>query len=46
MTSPNVELALRLSDRVYVLDQGTVVHEATAQALLADPETQQRYCSI
>src|ERR1700757_2209330 len=32
----NVELALDIADRVYVLDQGTVVHQASAQELLAD----------
>jgi len=46
LVEQNVELALAIADRAYVLDQGVVVHEATAQALLADDEIKERYCSV
>jgi branched-chain amino acid transport system ATP-binding protein len=42
----NVELALDIADRAYVLDQGAVVYQAAASALLADNEIKQRYCSV
>jgi branched-chain amino acid transport system ATP-binding protein len=46
LVEQNVELALAIADRAYVLDQGVVVHEATAQALLADDAIKERYCSV
>jgi branched-chain amino acid transport system ATP-binding protein len=46
LVEQNVELALDIADRAYVLDQGVVVHEATAQALLADDVIKERYCSV
>jgi branched-chain amino acid transport system ATP-binding protein len=46
LVEQNVELALSFSDRVYVMDQGVIVHEDTAAALLANPEIQERYCSV
>jgi branched-chain amino acid transport system ATP-binding protein len=46
LVEQNVELALAIADRVYVLDQGSVVHHATAAALLADDEIKERYCSV
>ncbi|WP_088344593.1 MULTISPECIES: ABC transporter ATP-binding protein [Rhodomicrobium] len=46
LVEQNVELALGLADRVYVIDQGTVVHSGGAKDLLADPEIQERYCSV
>jgi branched-chain amino acid transport system ATP-binding protein len=46
LVEQNVELALAIADRAYVLDQGSIVHEATAQALLADDEIKERYCSV
>ena len=46
LVEQNVELALAIADRAYVLDQGEVVHHATASALLADAEIQERYCSV
>jgi branched-chain amino acid transport system ATP-binding protein len=42
----NVELALDIADRAYVLDQGAVVHQAAARELLADDEIKERYCSV
>jgi branched-chain amino acid transport system ATP-binding protein len=46
LVEQNVELALDVADRAYVLDQGSVVHHATAAALLADDEIKERYCSV
>ncbi|WP_282611342.1 ABC transporter ATP-binding protein [Pelagibius sp. Alg239-R121] len=42
----NVERALSISDRAYIMDHGTIVHEASAAALLADKVIQDRYCSV
>ena len=46
LVEQNVELALDIADRAYVLDQGAVVHHASAQELLADSEIKERYCSV
>ena len=46
LVEQNVDLALDVSDRVYVMDGGAVVHHATAAALRADEEVQARYCSV
>ena len=46
LVEQNVELALDIADRAYVLDQGAVVHQATAQELLADEDIKERYCSV
>ena len=46
LVEQNVELALNLSDRVYVMDQGTIVHHDSAAALRINPEIQDRYCSV
>ena len=46
LVEQNVELALDIADRAYVLDQGSVVHHDTARALLADEEIKERYCSV
>jgi branched-chain amino acid transport system ATP-binding protein len=46
LVEQNVELALGLADRVYVVDHGAVVHSGSARALLADPEIQERYCAV
>ena len=42
----NVERALRLADRAYVMDQGVIVHSGDAKDLLVDKEIQERYCAI
>jgi len=46
LVEQNVELALEIADRVYILDQGEVVYSSSARALLDDPEMQERYCAV
>ncbi len=46
LVEQNVELALALGDRAYVLDGGIIVHQDTAAALLADEAIKERYCSV
>jgi branched-chain amino acid transport system ATP-binding protein len=46
LVEQNVELALGLSDRAYIMDQGVVVHHDTAANLLADKAMQERYCAV
>ena len=46
LVEQNVERALSISDRAYILDQGSIVHEGQAQALLADADIQSRYCAV
>jgi branched-chain amino acid transport system ATP-binding protein len=46
LVEQNVELALDIADRAYVLDQGAVVYQASARDLLEDTEIKERYCSV
>ena len=46
LVEQNVERALRVSDRAYILDQGEVVHAGTGSELLADTAIQERYCAV
>jgi branched-chain amino acid transport system ATP-binding protein len=46
LVEQNVERALGVSDRAYILDQGQIVYHATARELLADSEIQNRYCAV
>jgi branched-chain amino acid transport system ATP-binding protein len=46
LVEQNVELALDIADRAYVLDQGAVVYHAAASELLADNNIKERYCSV
>jgi branched-chain amino acid transport system ATP-binding protein len=46
LVEQNVERALQVSDRAYILDQGVVVHQGDAAVLLADREIQERYCAV
>lgn len=46
LVEQNVEWALRLADRAIVIDQGEVVYESSAAALLADKSIQERYCAV
>lgn len=42
----NVDLALRIADRAYILDQGDIVYQGTAQEMLRDSAIQERYCAV
>jgi branched-chain amino acid transport system ATP-binding protein len=46
LVEQNVELALRISDRAYIVDQGRIVHTGTGPELLADRAIQERYCAV
>jgi branched-chain amino acid transport system ATP-binding protein len=46
LVEQNVERALQISDRAYILDQGAIVHQGDAQAMLDDREIQERYCAV
>jgi branched-chain amino acid transport system ATP-binding protein len=46
LVEQNVERALSISDRAYIMDQGVIVHHDTAENLLADKGIQERYCSV
>ncbi len=46
LVEQNVERALSISDRAYILDQGEIVHTGTAADLLADRDIQERYCAV
>ena len=46
LVEQNVERALKISDRAYILDEGEVVHEGRATDLLADQAIQDRYCAV
>ena len=46
LVEQNVEMALEVADRGYILDQGTIVHQDSARAMLADEAIQERYCTV
>jgi branched-chain amino acid transport system ATP-binding protein len=46
LVEQNVERALKISDRAYILDQGQIVHHGSAADLLADTEIQEKYCAV
>jgi branched-chain amino acid transport system ATP-binding protein len=46
LVEQNVERALSISDRACILDQGRIVHQGDADALLADRAIQERYCAV
>jgi branched-chain amino acid transport system ATP-binding protein len=46
LVEQNVERALKISDRAYILDQGSIVHAGAAGELLADTAVQSRYCAV
>lgn len=46
LVEQNVQQALKISDRAYILDQGEIVFQDTAQNLLDNEEIQQKYCAV
>ena len=46
LVEQNVERALSISDRAYIMDQGLIVHSESAANLLADQAIQSRYCAV
>jgi branched-chain amino acid transport system ATP-binding protein len=46
LVEQNVGWALKLADRAVIIDQGQVVHRASAASLRADAEIQDRYCAV
>ena len=46
LVEQNVERALRVSDRAYIVDEGRIVHEGSGSDLLADRAIQERYCAV
>jgi branched-chain amino acid transport system ATP-binding protein len=46
LVEQNVERALKVSDRAYILEQGKIVHHGKASDLLADAEIQEKYCAV
>jgi len=46
LVEQNVQQALKISDRAYILDQGKIVFHDTAQNLLDNDEIQQKYCAV
>jgi branched-chain amino acid transport system ATP-binding protein len=46
LVEQNVERALQISDRAYILDQGRIVHHGRADELMADRNIQERYCAV
>ncbi len=46
LVEQNVERALSISDRAYIMDQGLIVHADSAANLLADQAIQSRYCAV
>ena len=46
LAEQNLEFVIGLSQRVYVLETGRIVHASTTAALAQDPETQHRLLSV
>ncbi|HEX6157062.1 MAG TPA: ABC transporter ATP-binding protein, partial [Burkholderiales bacterium] len=46
LVEQNAEMALRLADRVYVIDHGTVVFEGTPAALRANTQVTTTYLGV
>ena len=46
LVEQNVERALKISDRAYIVDQGQIVHQGNAAELLANTEIQEKYCAV
>ncbi len=46
LVEQDVERALEVADRAYIVDQGRIIFAGTAKMLLNDREMQERYCSV
>ncbi len=46
LVEQNVERALAIADRAYIMDHGEIVHHDTAANLIANKEIQERYCAV
>jgi branched-chain amino acid transport system ATP-binding protein len=46
LVEQNVPLALRVADRVYVMNKGQIVYEGTPADLEAAPEVKRRYLGV
>ena len=46
LVEQNVERALSISDRAYILEQGQIVHHGTAAELLSNAAIQEKYCAV
>lgn len=46
LVEQNVETALKLCPRVFLMEKGTIVYEGTAQELKAEPEIVHRYLGL
>ena len=46
LVEQNVERALKISDRAYIVDQGQIVHHGNAAELLENTEIQEKYCTV
>jgi branched-chain amino acid transport system ATP-binding protein len=46
LVEQSVEHALTIADRVYIMDQGEIVHQSLASDFLADAAMQEKYCSV
>lgn len=46
LVEQNIKTALRLCTRVYLMEKGVIVHEATAKELETDKETLHRYLGV
>ena len=46
LVEQNVERALSISDRAYILEQGQIVHQGDAAKLLNNAEIQEKYCAV
>jgi branched-chain amino acid transport system ATP-binding protein len=46
LVEQKVEDALKVADRIVLLEHGTIRHEATPQALADDPEPLHRYLGV
>jgi branched-chain amino acid transport system ATP-binding protein len=46
LVEQNVEQALALADRAYIMDHGEIVHHDTAANLIANKEIQEHNCAV